>query len=199
MASISLGYLYYNKYTEVIYKDSQIIALTDTVTLYRTKAGLNGAVKTVFVGTKDQVLGATKQTNTEAYNVIKNTKNIQSYTQLKTVTKIDTVVKVDTVFIVHGVRHVNTTISNPYYSADVEVVNDSLKLGLKVINDFDIVTKYKSNGFLKGKTLVVDVVNKNPYTINSGLTSFQIQPKKRTGLKISIGLGVAVGAYLLLK
>jgi hypothetical protein len=47
--------------------------------------------------------------------------------------------------------------------------------------------------------LIVDVINKNPYTVTTGLSSFEIKPKKKTGLRISIGLAVGVGAFLLLK
>jgi len=198
-AVIALLYTVFIQHDKIEYSRSQIIALTDTVTLYKTKQGKNGAIKTVYIGTRPAMLEAVKRSNPTVYATIKNVKNIQSYTELKTVTRIDTVVKVDTVYINHGIRHTESSVTNPYYTADVSLVNDSLKLGLTVKNDFDIVTRYQSNGFLKPKTLVVDVVNKNPYTVNSGLTSFQIQPKKRTGIKISIGLGVAVGAYLLLR
>jgi hypothetical protein len=79
------------------------------------------------------------------------------------------------------------------------LVDDSLRLGVNKKNDFDVITRYKSNGCLRAKTLVVDVVNKNPYTVTTGLSSFEILPKNKTGLKISLGLAVGVGAYLLLR
>lgn len=195
LACVTLLTIAYRQSVEITNKGAQIKAITDTVTYYKTKAGKNAAYRPVFVGTEAEVLAVTKQTAPEVYKTIKSTKGLQSFIQLQTITKIDTIVRVDTIYKTGFTKQIN----NEYYTANISLNKDSLSLAMKLKNDFDISTHLKSNGFLKGKTLVVDVVNKNPYTVTTGISSFQIQPKKKTGLKISIGLAVGIGAYLLLK
>jgi hypothetical protein len=90
------------------------------------------------------------------------------------------------------------TIVDPWYTAKVVIVEDSLTLKVNTINKFDFMQRDKSNGFLKRKSYIVDVVNLNPNTSNDGLQSYEIKPKSKTSLKVTTGivLGVIVGLLL---
>jgi len=96
--------------------------------------------------------------------------------------------------------YITKNINNRWYSANVKVINDSLDLKIKTFNEYTILPKYESNGWFKPKTLVVEVINHNPYTETTGLSSYKFERKrKHTGLKIIGIVGGLVGGYLLLK
>lgn len=198
-----LSYVY-KQYSENATLTTQLTAVTDTVTLYKTKAGKNAATISILQGTRKQLLAVAKVKNKEIYNLIQQTKGLRSVTVLKTETRIDTIAKVDTMFVRVGEKTntvdsilITKQINNPYYNANIRVVNDSLSLGLKVKNDFDITHKDVSNGLFKGTTYKIDVVNRNPYTFTSGLSTYEIKPKVKVLPKILlIAVGVAGGILI---
>jgi hypothetical protein len=187
-----LGWYSYHQRVQIITKTEQVKALTDTVTFYKTKTGASGATRRIFVGSKDEVLTVLKSTDAEAYQNIKNTAGIKSYTNFTTITRIDTVVKADTVYITKDstgtVNHyLSKEIIEPkgFYTAKVDVKNDTVALKLQMTDKFNVITKDKSNGLFKPKSYVVTVENTNPYVNITGLKSFEIQPKNRhTAIKI---------------
>src|SRR6478735_5475023 len=98
-ACLALGWYTYNQRVQIITKTEQVKALTDTVTFYKTKTGASGATRRIFKGSKEEVLLAAKAQDAEAYQIIKKTPGLKSYTNFTTVTRIDTVVKADTVYL----------------------------------------------------------------------------------------------------
>lgn len=208
VVTILLLSILYNLHNKIVFKDNQIAALSDTLTVYKTKEGKNAAYISVLTGSKNELLSILKKKDKENYNLIKKTPGIQTLTNLGTITRIDTITKLDTIIIKDTDKNPSTpdsiyitkNITNKYYEADIKIIQDSLAFKLSVVNDFKIMTRYKNNGFLKSKSLIVDVVNNNPYTITTGLTSFNIvKSRSNTGFKIGLGLGIAAGTYLLLK
>lgn len=204
LACLSLCYYAYNQNQEISQLVQQRSALTDTLTLYKTKDGKKGAYIPIFKGSKSDVLDVLKQTDPALHEVAKTTSGIKTVTKIKTIFKTDTVVKVDTLFIPNENEpskklYAAKTIENKYYTAKVILDGDSLSLGLQNTLDLNIVTKDKSNGFFKPKTYVIDVVHDNPYVDVIGLKSYEITPKSKTGFKVTIGVAVGVGAFLLLK
>lgn len=194
----------YKQYIEKSDIQSQLEAVNDTMIVYKTKEGKNAAEIKVLKGTKSQLLEIVKIKDKEVYNLIKSTKNVRTITKLNTETRIDTVTKVDTLIVKSGDSltkdsvYITKNIKNDYYTADIKVVNDSLSLGLKVKNDFKIIGKEKSNGLFKRNTLVIDVINENPYTYSTELTSYEITPKKKVLPKILLIAG-SIAAILILK
>lgn len=209
---LTLAAFLYNEYKSHKITTSQVNALTDTVNIYKTRDGKNAAKISVLEGKRSDLEEILKRKDSELYNLAKKTKNLEYLISLKTVTSIDTIAHIDTFLIklpgdtvFKPIKdNVNIfaykTITNKYYQANLKLQNDSLDLKLKVYNDFAIMTRYESNGWFKPKTLIVDVINQNPYTETTGLSSYKFeQKKKHTGLKIiGIAAGI-VGGYLLLK
>lgn len=187
-------------------KSNQISALNDTVKLYRTKSGASGAEKQIFVGSKTDVENVLKGKNSSAYNTVKNTPDVHSYSDFTNKTKIDTVVKSDTVVMYRDstgklTYKLSKDIIEPkgYYAAKIEVSNDSVGLKIEMNDKYHVVTKDKSNGFLKPKSYVVTVENENPYVKINGLQSFEIQPEnKQLGLKIGGVAVLGLAGFLLL-
>ena len=200
---LSYAYKQYNEKTVIA---DQLAAVTDTVTLYKTKEGKNAAIISVLKGSKKELLAIAKYKDKEIYELVKKTKNIKSVTSLKTETRIDTISKVDTMYVHVGETSnevdsilITKEINNPFYQANIRIINDSIAVGLKVKNDFNVVIKEVSNGFFKGNTLKVDVVNNNPYTYTTGLSSYEFTPKKKVLPKILIVAGSIVTGIILLK
>ncbi len=205
-ACLVIGYYTYHQRVQLITKTEQVAALTDTVTFYKTKAGASGATRRIFRGSKDEVLAAAKFQDAEAYQTIKKTPGLHSLTNFTTVTRIDTVVKADTVYIQKDstgkVNHyLSKEIIEPkgYYTANIDVKNDSVGLKLQLQDKYKVITQDKSNGFLKPKSYVVDVQNTNPYVKIDGLKSFEITPKNKikTGIKVG-AVAIGLGAVFLL-
>lgn len=202
-----LGYFLHQLDQKNRSQSSQIRALTDTLTTYKTKDGKNAAYISVLEGTRDELLEVTKKKDKEVYDLLKKVKNLEQVIKFSATTAIDTVVLVDTVIVKDSSGAVIKpsqlyalkTISNPHYWARIELKNDSLDHSLKVYNDFLLHTRYESNGWFKPKTLIVDIANNNPYTETTGLSSYKITPPKRNNTwKIIIGTAVGFAGGVLL-
>jgi len=208
LASLIFGWLYVHHYQINAVKTQQIEAITDTARLYRTKTGASGTERKIFVGTRDEALAVLKNTDPKVYNTLKNTPNVHTYTNMQTTTKVDTVVKADTVYMVKDSTGkldyiLSKTITEPkgFYTAKVDVRNDSVGLRLQMKDSYTIVSKEKSNGLFKPKSYVINVENTNPYISLTDVKSFEIQPENNhTGLKIGgVAVAISVGAFFLLK
>ena len=212
IGTIAVGILcviIYNQYHKITLDENQIAALTDTVTVYKTKDGKNAAYIKIFKGTKAEALAATKSKDPVSYNIIKNTPGIHSLTNLSTETRIDTTSKVDTSQVLVDNKPVdpkNTSILitkeiiDPWYDAKVKVQNDSITLGLKIRNEFKIVAKDQNTGLkklFKGSSVIIDVKNENPNTYTTGLSSYEFTPKTISPVKAGV-IGAVIGAAVIL-
>lgn len=204
MACGALAYYAYTRANRVTQRELQILALTDTLTRYKTKDGKNAAYTRVLEGTKKELLAITEKQDKHLNELLK-TKGLRTVTTHSTITRTDTVVKVDTLRLPTDTQqlYIAKHITNEYYDADVVVTGDSLRLTHTSYNEFDYMLQDKPAkgifGFLKPTTYIVEAVNNNPYTTTRALRTLQITPKSKTGLKISIGLVIGVGAVLLLR
>lgn len=209
LAIIALsGLLYWitGLYKQLQTKTNQIAAITDTVRLYKTKAGGSGAERTIFVGSKEDALQVLKTSDSKAYQAVKNTSGLHSYTDTKTLTRIDTIVKADTVYLTKdstGKLNYNLVkdIQEPknWYTANINVHNDSVCLKLSMHDRYQIISHDKSNGLFKPKSYVISVENDNPYVTIDDVKSFEIQPKNRhTAIKIGGVVAISAAAFLLL-
>lgn len=124
----------------------------------------------------------------ELQELVKKYKNVQAATVIKTETKVVEKIVNKPIF---------DTVSKEtaYYSkfdldgfvwGEIIAKKDSTDLILNIRNDFNIVSHYD-----KGK-LVLDVSDKNPYSITKSQRSYINLPKqKRWGLGINAGYGVS--------
>jgi|GEM_PF-3276084 len=187
---IAIGYYSCHQSQKISLKDSQVKALADTTTLYKTKSGASGAEKTIFQGSKSDVLTVLKKQDSTGYKSVKNTADVHSYSTVSTKVKIDTTVKADSAIEIIQPKG--------FYKADINVKNDSVGLKVELNDKYHIVTHEKSNGLFKGKSYVVTVENENPYVTITDTKSFEITPeKKHLGLKIGGVIAVGVGVFLL--
>lgn len=206
IAIVVLSVLLIHEKQQAKVNSSQAKALADTITYYKTENNKNAAYISVLQGTRKDLLELTKTKDKEANALLKKIKDLEILVKLQTVTHIDTITKADTVYIEKDGQsidpdsiYISKALKTPYYEGSVKFVSDSVQLSLEVYNDFDFSHHYKSNGWFKPKTLVVDVVNKNPMTITTGLSSYKITQPKRKGLKAAVVIAGVITGYLILK
>ncbi|WP_428329057.1 hypothetical protein [Mucilaginibacter sp.] len=203
---IILGYIVFKQSQTISNGNNQIAALIDTARLYRTKSGGSGVEKKVFTATQSDVLAVLKGSDKTAFNYVKNTSGIRSYSDFSTLAKVDTIVKADTVYLMKdSTGKINYFLSKDikepknWYNATINIKGDSVGLKLQMKDEYHVITSEKSNGFLKGKSLVINIENENPYVVITGAKSFVIQPEnKHIGLKVGGVAVIGLGAFLLL-
>lgn len=189
---ISIGYYSCHQNQKISLKDSQVEAISDTTRLYKTKNGASGAERTIFQGSKGDVLAVLKKQDSTGYKAVKKESGVHSYSTVSTKVKIDTVVKADSAIEINEPKG--------FYKADISVKNDSVGLKLQLNDKYHIVTHEKSNGLFKPKSYVVTVENENPYVKIDGLSSYEIKPeKKNLGIKIGGVIAVSGLVYFLVK
>jgi len=120
----------------------------------------------------------------------------------RTVIRVDTVALTDSFTIINGdtVRSRNFDVKDEWYGLKGKVLPTSLVIDSMYTKDeYVVTTGYEPQGFLKKKILVVDVVNKNPYSRVDKLYNVTVpQPKKKwfETKAAAIGAGVVGGLYL---
>jgi hypothetical protein len=86
-------------------------------------------------------------------------------------------------------------------SVSVRSNKDSTHLEYKIFNNFEITTSYKRSGLFKGKTPVIDITNKNPYTETVALRAYEVKCdcKRMPFFVAGLGIGLAPSIFLLTK
>lgn len=160
-------------------------ALTDTVHHYKTVNGLNAAYIQTVVADKATLVAVSAKKDSVIASLLKKNSNITDITHVQSTTSNDTTAKVDTEYVVkNGAKvkadsiYIDKSIINKWYSAQVSVRADSISLKIKTYDDFVIDHEFKSQGFLKPNLLDVNVINLNPNSVNTGLSSYQIAVPK---------------------
>ena len=160
-------------------------ALTDTVHHYKTANGLNAAYIQTIVADKATLVAVAAKKDSVIASLLKSNSKITDITHVQSTTYHDTVAKIDTEYVVkNGVKiktdsvFINKTITNKWYVADINVRVDSVGLKLKTYDDFVVDHEFKPQGFLKAPVLNVNVINLNPNSVNTGLSSYQIAVPK---------------------
>lgn len=124
----------------------------------------------------------------ELQELVKKYKNIQAATVIKTETKIVEKIVNKPIFdtISRETAYYSKFDLDGFVWGEIIAKKDSTDLILNIRNDFNIVSHYD-----KGK-LVLDVSDKNPYTVTKSQRSYINLPKqKRWGLGINAGYGVS--------
>ena len=187
--AVILSYITFFSYT--VYKDrnyssSRIESLTDSIQYYKDSYNVLHSKISIIEADNFTKINSKDKDIQELQELIKRYKNVQAATVIKTETKI--VEKIVN-------KPILDTISKEtaYYSkfdlegfvwGEIIAKKDSTDLILNIKNDFNIVSHYD-----KGK-LVLDVSDKNPYSITKSQRSYINLPKqKKWGLGISAGYG----------
>lgn len=187
--AVILSYITFFSYT--VYKDrnyssSRIESLTDSIQYYKDSYNVLHSKISIIEADNFTKINSKDKDIQELQELVKRYKNVQAATVIKTETKI--VEKIVN-------KPILDTISKEtaYYSkfdlegfvwGEIIAKKDSTDLILNIRNDFNIVSHYE-----KGK-LVLDVSDKNPYSITKSQRSYINLPKqKKWGLGISAGYG----------
>ena len=175
----------YTVYKVRNYSSSRIESLTDSIQYYKDSYNVLHSKISIIEADNFKINSKDKDIQ-ELQELVKRYKNVQAATVIKTETKI--VEKIVN-------KPVLDTVSKEtaYYSkfdlegfvwGEIIAKKDSTDLILNIRNDFNIVSHYD-----KGK-LVLDVSDKNPYSITKSQRSYINLPKqKKWGLGISAGYG----------
>lgn len=124
----------------------------------------------------------------ELQELVKKYKNVQAATVIKTETKVVEKIVNKPIFdtISRETAYYSKFDLDGFVWGEIIAKKDSTDLILNVRNDFNIVSHYD-----KGK-LVLDVSDKNPYSITKSQRSYINLPKqKRWGLGINAGYGIS--------
>ncbi len=163
-------------------------SLNDSISYYRDVEGILHSKISVIEDDYFLKLKLKDKEIVELQDLVKKYKNVKSATIIKTETKIVEKIVNKTVL---------DTISNtPIYESsfnlkdyiwgDIVAKKDTTDIKINIKNDFNIVT-YKE----KGK-LVLDVSDKNPYSVTKAQKSYINLPKqKKFGLGINTGYGIS--------
>lgn len=170
-------------------ENSKLIeSLNDSISYYRDVEGILHSKISIIEDDYFLKLKLKDKEIVELQDLVKKYKNVKSATIIKTETKIVEKIVNKTVL---------DTISNtPIYESsfnlkdyiwgDIVAKKDTTDIKINIKNDFNIVT-YKE----KGK-LVLDVSDKNPYSVTKAQKSYINLPKqKKFGLGINTGYGIS--------
>ena len=170
-------------------ENSKLIeSLNDSISYYRDVEGILHSKISVIEDDYFLKLKLKDKEIAELQDLVKKYKNVKSATIIKTETKIVEKILNKTVL---------DTISNtPIYESsfnlkdyiwgNIVAKKDTTDIKINIKNDFNIVT-YKERG-----KLVLDVSDKNPYSVTKVQRSYINLPKqKRFGLGVNAGYGIS--------
>lgn len=170
-------------------ENSKLIeSLNDSISYYRDVEGILHSKISVIEDDYFLKLKLKDKEIAELQDLVKKYKNVKSATIIKTETKIVEKIVNKTVL---------DTISNtPIYESsfnlkdyiwgNIVAKKDTTDIKINIKNDFNIVT-YKERG-----KLVLDVSDKNPYSVTKVQRSYINLPKqKRFGLGVNAGYGIS--------
>lgn len=170
-------------------ENSKIIeSLNDSISYYRDVEGILHSKISVIEDDYFLKLKLKDKEIVELQDLVKKYKNVKSATIIKTETKIVEKIVNKTVL---------DTISNtPIYESSFNLKNyiwgnivakkDTTDIKINIKNDFNIVT-YKERG-----KLVLDVSDKNPYSVTKVQRNYINLPKqKKFGLGVNAGYGIS--------
>ena len=204
-ACVGLSWYTLDQHKTINNSKNQIKSITDTLTLYKTKDGKNGAYIRVLEGNKSEILAITEKQDKRIFDLIKETKGLRTLTTHDVVTRTDTTVRIDTLILPSENKklYLSKIINDEYYNAKITVDGDSLTLKHTSYNEFDYMLRDKPGTGLfkafKPTTYIVEAINLNPNTITKNLRTIQIKTKSKNGLKIGTGIAIGIAAVLLIK
>jgi hypothetical protein len=170
-------------------EDSKLIeSLNDSISYYRDVEGILHSKISIIEDDYFLKLKLKDKEIVELQDLVKKYNNVKSATIIKTETKIIEKIVNKTIL---------DTISNtPIYESsfnlkdyiwgDIVAKKDTTDIKINIKNDFSIVTYKEKN------KLILDVSDKNPYSITKSQRSYINLPKqKRFGLGVNVGYGIS--------
>ena len=170
-------------------ENSKLIeSLNDSISYYRDVEGILHSKISIIEDDYFLKLKLKDKEIVELQDLVKKYKNVKSATIIKTETKIVEKIVNKTVL---------DTISNtPIYESsfnlkdyiwgDIVAKKDTTDIKINIKNDFSIVTYKEKN------KLILDVSDKNPYSITKSQRSYINLPKqKKFGLGVNVGYGIS--------
>lgn len=170
-------------------ENSKLIeSLNDSISYYKDVEGVLHSKISVIEDDYFLKLKLKDKEIVELQDLVKKYKNVKSATIIKTETKIveKTVNKTVLDTISNTPIYESSFNLKDYIWGDIVAKKDTTDIKINIKNDFNIVT-YKE----KGK-LVLDVSDKNPYSITKSQRSYINLPKqKKFGLGVNVGYGIS--------
>ncbi|QEE50083.1 hypothetical protein FUA48_10980 [Flavobacterium alkalisoli] len=181
--------------------NSNLTALTDTVSYYKNRLGNQTATIKTLELQKEQLDKVIIQKDKQLKTLTAEFSSVNSVIKYSTQTKIDTLVTVfknpvDSLprFSITGNRF------DKWFSFKYKVTNDSLILSPFITHTgAAIVTGYKRKWFLGKETLTTDITFSNPYIEVNQLSSAQVNIRQPLYRKWYVWLGIGIVGGLLLK
>jgi hypothetical protein len=163
-------------------------SLTDSIKYYKDNYNvLHSRISIIEADNFTKIKSKDKDIQ-ELQELVKKYKNVQAATVIKTETKVVEKIVNKPIFdtISRETAYYSKFDLDGFVWGEIIAKKDSTDLILNIRNDFNIVSHYD-----KGK-LVLDVSDKNPYSITKSQRSYINLPKqKRWGLGINTGYGVS--------
>ena len=163
-------------------------SLTDSIKYYKDNYNvLHSRISIIEADNFTKIKSKDKDIQ-ELQELVKKYKNIQAATVIKTETKVVEKIVNKPIFdtISRETAYYSKFDLDGFVWGEIIAKKDSTDLILNIRNDFNIVSHYD-----KGK-LVLDVSDKNPYTVTKSQRSYINLPKqKKWGLGINAGYGVS--------
>ena len=163
-------------------------SLTDSIKYYRDNYNvLHSRISIIEADNFTKIKSKDKDIQ-ELQELVKKYKNVQAATVIKTETKVVEKIVNKPIFdtISRETAYYSKFDLDGFVWGEIIAKKDSTDLILNIRNDFNIVSYYD-----KGK-LILDVSDKNPYSITKSQRSYINLPKqKRWGLGINAGYGVS--------
>lgn len=170
-------------------ENSKLIeSLNDSISYYKDVEGVLHSKISVIEDDYFLKLKLKDKEIVELQSLVKKYKNVKSATIIKTETKI--VEKIVNKTILDTIS--NTPIYESsfnlkgYIWGDIVAKKDTTDIKINIKNDFSIVTYKEKN------KLILDVSDKNPYSITKSQRSYINLPKqKKFGLGVNVGYGIS--------
>lgn len=163
-------------------------SLTDSIKYYKDNYNvLHSRISIIEADNFTKIKSRDKDIQ-ELQELVKKYKNVQAATVIKTETKVVEKIVNKPIFdtISRETAYYSKFDLDGFVWGEIVAKKDSTDLILNIRNDFNIVSHYD-----KGK-LVLDVSDKNPYSITKSQRSYINLPKqKKWGLGINAGYGIS--------
>ncbi len=216
-----------DKKETVVEYTNTINALSDTMTSYRNKDGVQVSriqlIETervqqfLEIQSKDAVIIKLQEEvkknkrrlgNTGSVTIVTNTTDVQG-SDTTLITMRDTIIRNDTVYLypeyTSNIKMGMKKDSSYWVTAKVKANKDTTDIGISLSNAYTVVIgREKPKGFkalFKPKVPFVEVTNENPYTSTKTIRAYQVKsPKpKRFGIGVQVGYGLTLDKYPILR
>lgn len=170
-------------------ENSKLIkSLNDSISYYRDVEGILHSKISVIEDDYFLKLKIKDKEINELQNLVRKYKNVKSATIIKTETKIVEKIVNKTILdtISNAPIYESSFNLKGYIWGDIIAKKDTTDIKINIKNDFSIVTYKEKN------KLILDVSDKNPYSITKSQRNYINLPKqKRFGLGVNVGYGIS--------